>query len=138
MHGMELGGHQVEVQHKDTSREEFKGTNVGSGKFRLKIGDFHIDGQYGGAGDDYSKIKLSKPYHHELKHQPYEGKSDTQYLDDKGADEAESLHEYLSGSTGNAEDKSLSLHHHLQLKRKAGDKRGLDIGNFNIKKNDDL
>lgn len=137
MHGMELGGHTVSVHHKDTTRDELKGSSAGSGKFRIKVGDFHIDGSYSGINGEHSKIKLSKPYHHKMGHQPYEGEG-TQYLDDKAAAEAESLHGYLSGTSGESDSHKLSLHHHLQRERKSGDKRGLDIGDFNVKKTDDL
>jgi hypothetical protein len=134
IHGMEIGDHKVEVSHKDNTKEEFKGTAAGAGKFRIKVGDYHIDGSYSGVGSDHNKIKLTKPYHHELKHQPYEGKDQYQFLNETGTEEADTLHHFLSG--GDNEVKG--LHHYLMAERKPGDKRGLDISSFNLKKDEDL
>ncbi len=135
LHGMELGDHTVKVSHKDTTSKDFRGSAAGGGKFRIMVGDFNIDGSYSGVGDEHSKITLSKPYHHKMGHTPFGSDNDTQFIDDKGDLEADNLHHYLSGASG---EKELSLQHHLQMKRKPGDKRGLDIGSFNIKKADEL
>lgn len=122
MHGMELGGHKVEVSHKDITRPEFKGSNdVGAGKFTVKVGDYQFHGKYSRAGKDHNEIKLTKPHHSETK----QGLG----LEDLGDDAIamEQLHDHLTGKAGDS--KGLSLFETLMRERttKSDDERTEEV-----------
>ena len=108
LHGMELGGHKVEVHHEDQTPKEFTSDpGVGKGKFKIKLGDYVMHGSYKGVGSDNIQYKLSTPTHHKDGHGPFEGGWST-----KGDQHADELHRILH------KDPELGIKAKLQQKRK--------------------
>lgn len=112
LHGMQVGKHQVKVDHKDNTRKELQGsTNIGAGKFRVHVGDHHFPIIYSGLGTRNYSYKIGGPIHTES------GKSTS--------DPLASIHDVHSTFRDGTFVQKM-----LTTERKPGDTRGAGVTDF--------